>query len=125
MENITYRDQVIWGTSLSMAKEDEIELCYGYVKESVERRRDIYYQCKESISTKTFIGERWQCDKAVHSSDLCSTALSIKKEDVIAQIERMVSDDITVSGEEILKAFKNRGYIDIYKCDRVFFKMHK
>ena len=121
MENITYRDQILWGTSLSMAEEKEIDLCYGFVKEYVRNKNDIYNICGLSQYTKNFMGMKWQCGESVNNSHLCDKDLSIKKEDLIGAIEMMVSEDISISGEQILKSFKKRNYVDIYNCGRVFF----
>ena len=121
MENITYRDQILWGTSLSMAAETEIDICYDFVREYVRNRKDIYNKCEQSHPTKNFISIKWECGETANNSDLCDKANSIKKEDLIVEIEKMVSNDISISGEEILKSFEKRKYVDIYKCDRVFF----
>ena len=122
METMTYQDQRIWGTSLGMAKDDEIEECYKYVKQFINRRKDLYYKCEMSLTTKNFIGNHWQCGESTRSSDLCDKELSIKREDLILAIEKMVlADDIQVSGENILSSFKKRKYIEVYKCGRVFF----
>jgi len=119
--DISYRDQVIWGTSLDMAEENEIEKSYDYIRRHIEENNGIYYTCEHSKGTKNFIDMRWLCGEAAHSSDLCNKNHSIKKEDLIREIEEMVSNEIDVSGEKIIKSFKKRGYIDIYKCNRVFF----
>lgn len=124
MEKITYRDQVIWGTSLNMADEDEIELCYKYIKESIDRRKDLYNICSDAVSANSFINSvdsRWQCGNNVTNLTMCDKVESIEKEELINLIDGMISDDINVNFEEIFKIFKNRGYIDVYRCDRVFF----
>jgi len=124
MEKITYRDQVIWGTSLHMAEEDEIELCYKYIKDSIDKRRDIYSKCNEAISIVSFINSvdpKWRCGNSVKSFELCDKVPSIEKVDLINLIDGMVSDDINIDYEEIFKVFIDLGHIVIYKCDRVFF----
>lgn len=117
MENISYRDQVIWGTSLSMAKEDEIGACYNFIKEYIISRKDLYLHCEKAIIEK----RKWICGESLNSAPLCDTARSINKEELISEIELMVSDEITVDGEKILDDFKKRRFVDVYKCGKVFF----
>ena len=121
MENISYRDQILWGTSLSMAEEKEIDLCYDFVKEFVRNRNEIYNICDLAQYTKNFIGMKWQCGESVNGSHLCDKDKSIKKENLIKAIEMMVSDDISINGDQILKSFKKRNYVDEYNCGRIFF----
>lgn len=121
MEHMSYRDQIIWGTSLEMAKEDEIALCYKYIKEHIINKNEMFKMCDDAKSTKNFIDVRWLCGEAANSYNYCDKIPSITKEHLAAEIEAMVTDAIDVDGENIIKIFKKRGYIDIYRCNRVFF----
>ena len=124
MEVLSYRDQVIWGTSLDMADEDEFELCYKYFKDIAFARRDLHTICSEAISIVSAINSvdpKWRCGNSVKNLKLCDKYASIEIEDLIKLIDGTISDDINVDFEKIINLFKDKGYVDIYRCNRVFF----
>lgn len=124
MEVLSYRDQVIWGTSLNMADEEEVDLCYKYFKDSASVRRDIYDKCPEAVSIANAVNSidpKWKCGNSVKKLNLCDKHSSIEKDDLIRLIDGMTSDEISVDYDKILKLFEDKGYINVYKCSRVFF----
>ncbi|MEX1376427.1 MAG: hypothetical protein AB1Z23_03025 [Eubacteriales bacterium] len=121
MENISYEEQIIWGTSLGMASEDEIKLCHDIVKNFVISKSKVYQICESSKSTKNFIDIRWECGEVVSSLDLCEKEFSIKKELLAKEIECIVEKDLTIDGETVVNALKKNGYITICRGGQVFF----
>lgn len=124
MELLSYRDQVIWGTSLDMADETEIDLCYKFFKESAEIRRDLFDKCPDAISAVSVVNivdPKWKCGYPVRDFKLCDKLSSIDKDAFVNLLKELSSADITVDYEKILHLFVEKGYIDIFKCNRVFF----
>lgn len=122
MEQITYQDELIWGTSLNMAKENEIYECYKRVRDYIKNRSDDFNWCKKSNSTKSFMDTKWECGESARSQDLCDKMPSIKSEDFVKEVQSLVTaDEVIVNGENILKSFENKGYISVYNCGRIFF----
>lgn len=117
MEHISYLDQIFWGTSLNMAKESEIELCYKYIKEQIEHSKIFYSKCKQAELTK----KHWMCGEHIKNFPLCKKQHSVLKDHLIEVINKMVTTDVNIDEENIVDSLESKGYIQIYPCSRVYF----
>lgn len=136
MENISYIEHVIWGTSLDMATEEEVDYCYTHIKKHIKNGLDNFHLCKFSeekngVSPSSvmlydnpfqhYTKDAWGCGRECKKGDLCDKMCSIKADDLVKVIESMVNNDINIDGKKVIKAFNDKKYILIYSCDRVFF----
>lgn len=117
MEQITYREQIFWGTSLNMALEDEIDLCYKYIKDQIEKTRTFYTKCKQAETTK----KRWLCGEHIKSYPLCGKKAGILKEHLIEVISKMITTDLNINEINIIDSLESHGYIQFYPCGRAYF----
>lgn len=121
MENISYEEQVIWGTSLGMASEEEVKACYDIVKQFILSKSKVYQICESSKSTKNFIDIRWMCGEVVTTLDKCNKIPSISREMFAREIECIMENDLTIDGEKVIDEFKKNGHVYICRCNQVFF----
>lgn len=132
MNNAGYVQQVIWGTSLKMASDDEIKECYEIIKNHLKTQDeyDICDQAKlkkiDSINTFLTVNPKsssvaWLCDMTYSNTDLCNTKPSISFENLESIVNNLVADDININLQTIVNSFLNAGYIVIYQCNRILF----
>ncbi len=137
MEKLTHIEQLIWGTSLDMATDEEIDICHRYIKDYLGKHNSEYKICDQSEGTKVKRAERrgmslgpaissftetvWLCGESYDSSDLCNEVKSISKDDFELMINSMVPDDIEINIDNIIDRFKEKGFAKCYNCNRIFF----
>lgn len=117
MEQITYRQQIFWGTSLKMAQEDEIDLCYKYIKEQIEKTKIYYTKCRQAEVNK----KKWMCGENIRNYPNCGKQAGILKEHLIEVIKKMVTKELNINEENIIDSLVTHGYIEFYPCNRAYF----
>lgn len=136
MENIGKREQLLWGMSVDMASDEEIDECYKNMKEYLAVKKDDLQICEFSKGTIRPKANRmsglgtpndgallWSCGEQYYSSsDLCDKQPSISKQDLRTIIEKMVPDDINVEGYKIIDKFTDKKFIYVCPCQRIFLK---
>lgn len=136
MESISCNEHVIWGTSLGMATDEEIDDCYKQIKKYILGTFNDFAICKFSKKKKDispssvmlcdnlfqhYTKAIWGCGRECKKGDLCDVNSSIKLDDLAKAIESMVNNKINVDGGNVVKVLKDKIYISIYLCNRVFF----
>ena len=133
MRDSEYIKQVIWGTSLKMAKDEEIQECYDIIKGYLEANTENYAICDQaklkkiepkrslfgasySMSSST----AWLCGMMYSGSDLCDKAPSTTIDNIQAVVEKLVPDESSISAQDIVDVFTDAGYAAVYPCNKIF-----